>query len=133
MLRRMLPWLLALSLVLNGISSAMAGVSMHAGKSSQAHVVSMHDESDSDHPSSKIAHGQDHVGNHGKASVTGNCDDDCCRDPGSCQCLCMQHAQAMVSGPIGFVSPVSLIGVSTTLKIGHPAPPPGEQIRPPIG
>lgn len=130
MLRRLLPWLLALSLVLNGIGGAMASVSMHAGESPVA--PSEHHQSGTSIDFSGVTshHLQELAGHHGKTN--GDCDDDCCRDSGTCQCLCLQHSQALTSDSVGFAGSIAPTHISIQFELGHLAPPPGERLRPPI-
>ena len=130
MLRRLSHWLLIVLLMLNGIGSAAAGVSMHLDT-----LQSMHHAA----PTRVIAdHHAQHDGQPGVASASasadhhGDCGDDCCGDADSCQCLCLHHAQAL-DLPVTPLPSLAGAGlVASLVTLGIPAPPLGEDIRPPI-
>lgn len=132
MLRRLSHWLLIVSLMLNSIGSAAAGVSMHLDARQAAHPAA---------PSGMVAdlHAQ-HDGQPGVVSASasadqhGNCGDDCCGGADSCQCLCLclHHAQAL-DLPLPHLPSLAGTGLVASLAtLGIPAPPLGEDIRPPI-
>lgn len=130
MLRRVSHWLLIVLLMLNGIGSAAARVSMHLDALQSVHHAA---------PTRMVAnpHAQ-HDGQPGVASASapadhhGDCSDDCCGGADSCQCLCLHHAQALdlPVTPLPSLSGTGLVASLATL--GIPAPPLGEDIRPPI-
>lgn len=130
--------LLAFCLVLNGIGTAVAAVSMPAMVGGASHAsMAMPD------PDPPPAHAYDHAEHfpaakalsddpHAPSSVhPSDCDQDCCAQ-GTCSCPCVQLAQAAL--PILNVSsalPGRARGV-TTLYLGHPTPLLLSPIRPPI-
>jgi len=130
MLRRVSHWLLIVLLMLNGIGSAAARVSMHLDALQGAHHAA---------PPQMVAdHHARHDGQPGVVSAStpadhhGNCGDDCCGDADSCQCPCLHHAQA-VDLPLTHLPSLAGTGlVASSMTLGIPAPPLGEDIRPPI-
>ena len=130
MLRRLSRWLLIVSLMLNGIGSAAAGVSMHLDALQSVHHAA---------PTRMVAdhHGK-HDGQPGLASASApadhhdDCGDDCCGGADSCQCLSLHHAQAL-DPPLPHLPSLAGTGLVASLAtLGIPAPPLGEDIRPPI-
>ena len=125
----LLPWLLAFSLLLNGITGATASVSMHAAQSTV--VLSKNTPGNSDHFEYATSyHAEELKGDH--AQDKGDCDNDCCRDSGACQCLCMHHAHAAIPNALSYARTISPAHIATRIDLGHAAPQPSEQIRPPI-
>ncbi len=130
MLRRLSHWLLIVSLMLNGIGSAAAGVSMHLDALQSVHhatptrmVADHHAQHDSQPDLASASAPADHPG---------DCGDDCCGDADSCQCLCLHHAQAL-DLPLPHLPSLAGTGLAASLAtLGIPAPPLGEDIRPPI-
>lgn len=128
MLRRLCHWLLVASLMLNGIGSAAAGASMHLDARQAAHPAA---------PSGMVAdHHALHDGQLGLATAPVSTDhhgassDDCCDGADSCQCL--HHAQAL-DVPLPHLPSLAGTGLVASLAtLGIPAPPLGEDIRPPI-
>lgn len=130
MLRRLSHWLLILLLMLNGIGSAAAGVSMHLDTLQSMHhaaptriVADHHAQHDSQTGTATASKSADHPG---------DCGDNCCGDADSCQCLCLHHAQAL-DLPVTPLPSLAGAGlVASLVTLGIPAPPLGEDIRPPI-
>lgn len=127
--------LLSLTLLMNGVTSAMASVQMdmqHASQQAQveaskAVVVnahqSCHDEAAT--PQKHAAKDKASGGDHGR-------DSDCCKSA-SCRCACLLSAQATV--PVWSVpnSVAHHAHVVRPLPLGHAAPSLQHLIRPPIG
>lgn len=127
MLRLLCHWMLALCLVLTGIGSATASASMHMAMPSPA---AAQPADDCDHaaptgadPASSIAPAPPHDG----------CGDNCCNDPAGCRCACMQLAQFLDFCIASLAQVLPRIEAGTMPPRAHPAPPAGEDIRPPIG
>lgn len=130
MLRRLAHLLLIVALMLNGIGSATAGASMRLDALQGApHAAATRMVAD---------HHAQHDGQPGVVSASasadqhGNCGDDCCGGADSCQCLCLHHAQAL-DLPLPHLPSLAGTGLVASLAtLGIPAPPLGEDIRPPI-
>ena len=141
MLGRLCHWVLILSLVLNGIGSAAASVAMHVGASQtattshQATTGSRHGDTPAArhlHADTGHGHGGDSIAHEAPDRHDGDCSGDCCKQQGSCQCLCMHHAQALVPAFAGLTGNPGHEGGQAMSRTWHPSPPPGENIRPPI-
>lgn len=131
MLRRLSLWLLIVLLMLNGIGSAAAGAAMHLDtRHTASHPA----------PTQVLADGPhlQHAGQQGPATAPasdaqpGDCGDDCCGNAGNCKCPCMHHAQALDTPLPALTLPARRGLVAASMMLGVPAPPLGEDIRPPI-
>lgn len=118
-------------LMLNSIGSAAASVSMHPGSFRIAQDVgqtqlAVGDRVHHDHrlsPESATA--------PAPASFHGECGG-CCGEQGICECPCMHHAQALDASLLALMTPAEPGELDSSVTLGIPAPPLGEDIRPPI-
>lgn len=131
MLRRLLPWLMTLCLLANNIAGAMAAVSMHAAPPAQPHA-SVHHALAVNAPSVPGPHARRAAADHGSHTSKGDCDKDCCRDTGKCQCVCLHAAQAVAAPCPALAGTLQPARIQTRVLPAHPAPLPAERIRPPI-
>ena len=129
--------LLAWTLMLNGIGSAVAATTMHLDSPQASDSARMSVET----------HGHGHLaGETGSLPATPDalpagahadahgdaCTNACHDDQGSCLSVCLQPFQALSPMVALLPSDMGPAAVATALKPPHPAPPPGENIRPPI-
>ena len=137
MWRRVFPCVLVLCLMLNGIGSAMASVSMHlAPEAVSPQPVATLEQCDqaSSHAGTAAAHDAaqpivdtSHAMQHGD-----DCSGDCCDGSTGCQCLCAHHVQAFTPPMPVFADAPAHDRLAMGVTPGHASPPPGENIRPPI-
>lgn len=120
----------------------MASVTMHQEQANSHHAMT--DAAPDGH-----AQGHAHAGHTAGESPAGlaathaahaehptpveECGSECCGEPGSCQCLCLHHAQAVVPLKLAIRAVAPPGRLATAAWDGHPSPPPSEDIRPPIG
>lgn len=129
--------LLAFCLVLNGIRNAVAAVGMPASMAGTHHATMteadpqtaeacLHGEGDT------VAMEQPIKQAAPSAAHPADCGEHCC-DQGTCNCLCMQLAQAaLLSVPVVSLLP-GQIRMSAVFPLGHATPSLLHPIRPPIG
>ena len=132
--RALIHLMLCTSLILSGSGLALAGEFMHA-QGHHADAAAMQMQHDMAENCAEAMTGPAHVEamaahDHSKGQPASS--PDCCQSANACDCACQQHSPVTTSTAIAYAVAVGDTRVLPPSKVGHPAPRPSRQIRPPI-